>query len=96
MEVYERAIPAVPKDQRLAVVELYISRATDFFGIAKVQLLRNVCCCVGGTACGLHLKGWQVPCQPRRHDTPFMTNSSRPAGVPRGDVLVPSLTHPGQ
>lgn len=36
MEVYERAIPAVPKDQRLSVVELYISRATDFFGIAKV------------------------------------------------------------
>eukprot|EP00879_Flechtneria_rotunda_P016677 GHRR01017452.1.p1 GENE.GHRR01017452.1~~GHRR01017452.1.p1 ORF type:complete len:759 (+),score=226.66 GHRR01017452.1:413-2689(+) len=37
MEVYERAIPAVPKDLRLSVVELYVSRATDFFGIAKVR-----------------------------------------------------------
>lgn len=38
MQVYERAIPAVPKEQRLSVVELYVSRATDFFGIAKVSM----------------------------------------------------------
>jgi hypothetical protein len=37
LQVYERAIPAVPKEQRLSVLELYVSRATDFFGIAKVR-----------------------------------------------------------
>ncbi|WIA16429.1 hypothetical protein OEZ85_013118 [Tetradesmus obliquus] len=37
MQVYERAIPAVPKEQRLSILELYVSRATDFFGIAKVR-----------------------------------------------------------
>jgi pre-mRNA-splicing factor SYF1 len=36
MEVYERAIGGVPKEQRLQVVDLYLSKATDFFGIAKV------------------------------------------------------------
>lgn len=36
MEVYERAVPAVPKAERMSVVELYVSRATDFFGVAKV------------------------------------------------------------
>jgi hypothetical protein len=36
-QVYERAIPAVPKAERMSVVELYVSRATDFFGIAKVR-----------------------------------------------------------
>jgi hypothetical protein len=40
MEVYERAIPAVPKGERMSVVELYVSRATDFFGVAKVGCLR--------------------------------------------------------
>ncbi len=42
--MYERAIPAVLKDQRLSVVELYVSRATDFFGIAKVCVC--VCMCM--------------------------------------------------
>jgi pre-mRNA-splicing factor SYF1 len=37
VQVYERAIPAVPKEQRLSILELYVSRATDFFGIAKVR-----------------------------------------------------------
>lgn len=37
LQVYERAIPAVPKEQRLSILELYVSRATDFFGIAKVR-----------------------------------------------------------
>jgi len=37
VQVYERAIPAVPKAERMSVVELYVSRATDFFGVAKVR-----------------------------------------------------------
>ena len=36
MEVYERAVRGVPKQQRLQVVDIYLARATDFFGIAKV------------------------------------------------------------
>jgi pre-mRNA-splicing factor SYF1 len=36
-QVYERAVPAVPKAERMSVVELYVSRATDFFGVAKVS-----------------------------------------------------------
>lgn len=39
VQVYERAIPGVPKAERMSVVELYVSRATDFFGVAKVSLM---------------------------------------------------------
>ncbi len=42
LQVYERAIPAVPKAERMSVVELYVSRATDFFGVAKVCAAANV------------------------------------------------------
>jgi hypothetical protein len=41
--VYERAIPGVPKAERMSVVELYVSRATDFFGVAKVGVVLLAC-----------------------------------------------------
>jgi hypothetical protein len=56
MEVYERAIGGVPKEQRLQVVDLYLSKATDFFGIAKVRVWRGG----GGTPVG---SGWWFPCR---------------------------------
>lgn len=43
VQVYERAIPAVPKAERMSVVELYVSRATDFFGVAKVGAVCDSC-----------------------------------------------------
>lgn len=46
-QVYERAIPAVPKSERMSVVELYVSRATDFFGVAKVGCVLVGGCCWG-------------------------------------------------
>lgn len=36
MEVYDKAIQTVPQNERLAVYDLYLARASDFFGIAKV------------------------------------------------------------
>ncbi|GFR43608.1 hypothetical protein Agub_g4705 [Astrephomene gubernaculifera] len=37
MDIYGRALAAVPKDQRKSVLDVYVSRASDFFGIAKVR-----------------------------------------------------------
>lgn len=36
MDIYARALAAVPRDERKAVLDVYVSRASDFFGIAKV------------------------------------------------------------
>ena len=36
MEVYDKAIQTVPQNERLSVYDLYLARASDFFGIAKV------------------------------------------------------------
>ena len=38
MEVYDRAVQTVPQDQRLPIYDLYLARASQFFGIAKVCL----------------------------------------------------------
>lgn len=37
MEVYDKAIQTVPQSDRLSVYDLYLARASDFFGIAKVR-----------------------------------------------------------
>lgn len=37
MEVYDRAVRGVPAGERLGVLDIYIARATEFFGIAKVR-----------------------------------------------------------
>ncbi|KAG2493464.1 hypothetical protein HYH03_008281 [Edaphochlamys debaryana] len=37
MDIYARALGAVPKEQRKGVLDVYVSRASDFFGIAKVR-----------------------------------------------------------
>ena len=39
MEVYDKAIQTVPQNERLSVYDLYLARASDFFGIAKVDSL---------------------------------------------------------
>ena len=36
MEVYDKAVRTVPQSQRLPVYDLYLARASQFFGIAKV------------------------------------------------------------
>lgn len=36
MEVYDQAVRSVPTTQRLPIYDIYLSRASDFFGIAKV------------------------------------------------------------
>ena len=35
MEVYDQAVRTMPPDQRLPIYDTYLSRASDFFGIAK-------------------------------------------------------------
>lgn len=37
MEIYARAAVAVPKKERLSVYDVYLSRASQFFGIGKVR-----------------------------------------------------------
>lgn len=37
MDIYERATRAVPKPERAQVYDIYVTRASDFFGIAKVR-----------------------------------------------------------
>ncbi len=41
MDIYARALAAVPKAERKSVLDLYVSRASDFFGIAKVRRGRD-------------------------------------------------------
>ena len=36
MEVYDRAVRTVPESERLGLYQLYVSRASEFFGIGKV------------------------------------------------------------
>ena len=56
MEVYDKAVKTVPQADRLAVYDLYLARAHEFFGLGKVRahvlcFLREDCgCqCVSGT-----------------------------------------------
>lgn len=51
MDIYARALQAVPKEQRKSVIDIYVSRASDFFGIAKASLSKrgNVLCCATQT-----------------------------------------------
>ncbi len=35
--MYERACAAVPRPERLGLYELYIAKATEFFGIGKAR-----------------------------------------------------------
>ena len=37
MDIYARAVRAVPGEEKLAVVELYVAKALDFFGVGKVR-----------------------------------------------------------
>lgn len=37
LDVYDRAVQTVPLNERLQVYELYIARATEYFGIGKVR-----------------------------------------------------------
>lgn len=39
MEVYDKAVRTVPQNLRLEIYDLYLARASEFFGIAKVGLL---------------------------------------------------------
>jgi hypothetical protein len=36
VQVYERATRGVPQDQRMAVYDVYLAKASEFFGIGKV------------------------------------------------------------
>lgn len=38
MDVYDRAVRTVPRELRLDIYDLYLARASEFFGIAKVRL----------------------------------------------------------
>lgn len=37
MEVYDRAVRTLPEPERLAVYELYLAKASEFFGIGKAR-----------------------------------------------------------
>lgn len=37
MDIYERAARAVPKEQRMSVYDLYVAKASEFFGVGKAS-----------------------------------------------------------
>lgn len=37
IEIYSRAAAAVPKSERMAVYDMYLAKAQEFFGIGKVR-----------------------------------------------------------
>jgi hypothetical protein len=53
MEVYERAARAVPRAERLAIYDLYVARASDFFGVGKVGWRRVPLGWLAGGRCWL-------------------------------------------
>lgn len=42
MRIYEAALAKVPQSERLAVLDVYLARASEFFGVGKVRPL--YCC----------------------------------------------------
>ncbi len=42
MEVYDRAVRTLPEPERLAVYELYLAKASEFFGIGKARPSRRL------------------------------------------------------
>lgn len=42
MEIFSRAVKEVPNEEKLGVVELYVSKAQDFFGVGKVRAIFEV------------------------------------------------------
>ena len=43
MEVYDRAVRTLPEPERLAVYELYLAKASEFFGIGKARTSGHIC-----------------------------------------------------
>ena len=41
MEVYAKAVRMVPKAERMAVYDLYLAKASEFFGIGKVSVCQE-------------------------------------------------------
>jgi len=48
MEVYERASKAVPKAERMSIYDIYIAKASEFFGIGKVRAQPRLPLCICG------------------------------------------------
>ena len=46
IQVYARAVRLVPKAERMAVYDLYLSKASEFFGIGKVRPAAGLGWCV--------------------------------------------------
>ena len=44
MEVYDRAVRTLPEPERLAVYELYLAKASEFFGIGKARPTGRLFC----------------------------------------------------
>jgi pre-mRNA-splicing factor SYF1 len=42
MQIYENAVKKVPEDQRLSVYDVYLARASEFFGVGKVREIYEV------------------------------------------------------
>ena len=42
MNVYERAVKAVPNNEKMGVYEIYIARAAEFLGVPKTRIIYEV------------------------------------------------------
>lgn len=45
MQVYDQAVRTVPVAERLPIYDVYLKRASDFFGIGKVRAPGRLCQC---------------------------------------------------
>ena len=43
LAVYERATKAVPDHEKLGIYDIYIARATEFFGLPRTRQIYEVC-----------------------------------------------------
>ncbi len=61
-QVYERATKGVTKELRLSVYDIYVAKASEFFGIGKVRVCCGVCTVWGrGAARALDAAGSSAP-----------------------------------
>ena len=47
-QIYDAAVKKVPEKERLSVYDVYVARASEFFGIGKVRasIVRAASCCL--------------------------------------------------
>jgi hypothetical protein len=102
MEVYERATRGVPRPERLPIYELYVVRASEFFGVGKVRrpgrlpppgLLRAVAPGLAWPGCAPHAVAPHPTHPTPTHPTPTHPTPTHPTPT-HPTPTHPTPTHP--